>query len=726
MQQTEIPLGDAIFRNLEPNIKVAVDYEKYMDNFLEGRRELHDLEFLNITDGYRLIQKFFMSDRNETSKAWAKRIREKYLNLYDILHGLGQPEIKQSMELNDVEKEQIFEEVTEKDKNGNVVNVLFQKLAQRIMKKYKFYYRAEFDEFLYYDANDGIYTYGASSFIAKLVREILSDKSTTHIVNEVVAYIRDVSLGSEIITSSDFINLKNGVLDWKNLRLLPHSEKYYFRAVLPFRYNFHSRKTRFFDVLEEITKDNTEKALKVMETYAWAFIPGYPIQKTVAFFGVGNNGKSVLLSFLYALLGKENISSTPLQTLCNNRFAVPGLRGKLMNIAGDVSDSTLYDTSIFKNLTGGDEVEGEIKGLQRRPKFVNEAKMLFAFNRLPNTWDQSRAYYRRFELIEFIQDFTGRNDPGLVKKITAESDLQAVFNMIVEIFLPVLSQKLGFFKQETIEQTTQRYKLNSNPALAFIDDMIEPNPDMEIEAKELYIKFLSWCEIKGITPVSSETLGRTLMKKSDIAVFHKLKQKDGVRSYYYVGVSIKDTNDQNAKKSDQVSDHVPKNLCTFREALKHYIESEWVKQSDHVEYVFCTPTTCSILHVLGVQKTYATYALRKPIDEKTTLITDSNSSDHVRELKNPNMITPSGNTENLRLSTMHDINTKINAGLYECNNSNVSNKSKADYIKVTILQDQSIAWTDQDWYLHKNDIVFLDPGLVNLLEQRGIARRLAF
>ena len=630
VESYSIPKTDVIYRNKNAGEIIPNDlvlYEKYLDPFLKGKRKINRIDLLNISDGYRIFQESITRSirtdhgNTETLINIGKRIKENFLKIWDISLQFDQPSDPYVMELTEAEKEEWKKGVAEEDRYGNPLPVKFQKLATKLSKKYTFVFRPDFNEFLYYNSKEGTYSYGAAEFISKNVREILGERSTTHIVNEIVAYIRDLSLRTEpdFSTPPYLINLVNGVLDWKNLKLLPHSPDYNFRTVLPFEYNVHARDSRFFKVLEEITKDDMDKALKVMETYAWAFIPGYPIQKAVAFFGTGNNGKSVLLNFLYALLGRENTSSTPLQTLCNNRFSVPGLRGKLMNIAGDVGDAALYDTSMFKNLTGADEVEGEIKGLQRRPKFVNEAKMVFGFNRLPSTWDQSRAYFRRFELIEFIQDFTGREEHDLLQKITKKRDLQAVFNLIVEVFLPILSDKLTFHRQDSIEETTQRYKLNSNPALAFIDEMLEPSPDKEIEGKDLYNRFFEWCKEKGITAVSPQSFGNTLLKHSEMAVYHKNKQKDGTRKYYYIGIAIKDIEPEEDKNAYTLGSD-KKSICTFWEAVNSYVETYSSKTTTYTSYTFYTPRTCNSEYSKRVENVYEVYAVKKYNTTKTPLV----------------------------------------------------------------------------------------------------------
>ena len=670
IENYEIPKRDTIYRNKNMKYLTAAEIPKfmlYLDPFLIGSRKIHTKDIINITDGYILFVKFLISERStnkEQRKAADSKINElkkKFLKIQDIANGYDQPFNPDSMKLSEIEIDEWRDEIIERDKYGHVESIKHQKLGTKLLNRFEFIYIPNFKEFLYYDESCGYFRPGAREFISQKAREILKEESTTYIVNEVVSYVRDLSLTNdeEFKPAPGLINMKNGVYDWKGRRLLAHSSEYHFRTSLPFSYNIHARKSQFFKVLQEITQDDLEKALIVLEVFGWMLIPGYPIQKAVAFFGTGNNGKSVILNFIQSFLGRENVSNTPLQTLCNNRFAVPGLRGKIANISGDVGSATLYDTSTFKQLTGGDEVEGEIKGLQSRPKFMNEAKMVFAFNRLPNTWDQSKAFYRRFKLVELIQDFSNRDDKDLINKITKESDLQAVFNLIVEVFLPALASKLEFHNQETVEETTQRYKINSNPGLAFVEEMLEPNPDSEVEGRELYNLFTDWCKREGISPISPEAFGRTLLKNSEMAVYHKLKQKDGVRSYYYIGINIKDTDGENGK-SDQVKGNDKKNMITLKDALNYYVKTYCKEQSDHGSYVFYTlKNKLEVIQYRNIEKTYEPYAPKNFNLKQIQSSTEEKMSDHVFSQEGENLITSA--------DTIHEgvTNEALNHGITE-------------------------------------------------------------
>jgi hypothetical protein len=43
-------------------------------------------------------------------------------------------------------------------------------------------------------------------------------------------------------------------------------------------------------------------------------------------------------------------------------------------------------------------------------------------------------------------------------------------------------------------------------------------------------------------------------------------------------------------------------------------------------------------------------------------------------------------------------------------------------VPVLIIEDINVAWNDRDWFLHKQDLVYLDTALAKILLERGIAK----
>ena len=60
-------------------------------------------------------------------------------------------------------------------------------------------------------------------------------------------------------------------------------------------------------------------------------------------------------------------------------------------------------------------------------------------------------------------------------------------------------------------------------------------------------------------------------------------------------------------------------------------------------------------------------------------------------------------------------------GSFEQENPRVKTRIQ---ILVLILKDLNVAWNDRDWYLHSQDLVYLDEELASILVERGIAREL--
>jgi putative DNA primase/helicase len=80
--------------------------------------------------------------------------------------------------------------------------------------------------------------------------------------------------------------------------------------------------------------------------------------------------------------------------------------GKIVNICGDIPDSKMHKTKIFKKLTSGlDLIDGENK-YQDSFVFKNTAKLVFSANSLPEV-ERDKAYYRRWQLILFPNNFEG-------------------------------------------------------------------------------------------------------------------------------------------------------------------------------------------------------------------------------------------------------------------------------------------------------------------------------
>ena len=144
---------------------------------------------------------------------------------------------------------------------------------------------------------------------------------------------------------SEFINVPNGMLDWRTRGLRDHSPDYHSTVQLPVEYDEHATCPRFERFLAEVLpKDCYEPAGDspgfIWEVIGYTLYSGNPLHIAVLLLGSGRNGKGVLIRVLKRLLGARNCTTVRLHDLIENRFRAATLFGKLANLAGDL-DSTL-------------------------------------------------------------------------------------------------------------------------------------------------------------------------------------------------------------------------------------------------------------------------------------------------------------------------------------------------------------------------------------------------
>ena len=99
-------------------------------------------------------------------------------------------------------------------------------------------------------------------------------------------------------------------------------------------------------------------------------------------------------------LGDQNVSHASIQELNNARFAIADLHGKLANVCADLKAEKLTSTGTFKILVSGDTIRAQKKHGQPFD-FRNIAKLIFSANEIPESNDQTYAYFKRWIVLLF-------------------------------------------------------------------------------------------------------------------------------------------------------------------------------------------------------------------------------------------------------------------------------------------------------------------------------------
>jgi len=377
-------------------------------------------------------------------------------------------------------------------------------LAEYMSREVKAFYSAE----QYYVYNEGVYTAVPDLEARRMARSYMNPRYTLMSnITDAEGQWRMLCMKPlrEINANPYIVNVKNGLYNVLDGSFAPHDPAFLSTVQLNVRYAPGSACPRFMRFLTE-SLGEAEIPL-VQEMLGYFLIPVNKAQKSFVIVGEPGAGKSkLLLTLNEILLGQQNVSNIPWQGL-NERFKTAELFGKLANIFADLPTKNIDDNGIFKALVGEDFLTAERKN--KDPfTFQPYARLLFSCNAIPRNYgDKSEGFYRRLIIIRFSQPVPEeQRDAELLDKFAAEAD--GIFLFAVEGLRRLIGNKYRFSETEATRAEVQRYRVDSNSVLSFVEDCCKLAPDAETERGELFNHYREYCRNAGLSPVSQKTFNK--------------------------------------------------------------------------------------------------------------------------------------------------------------------------------------------------------------------------
>ena len=274
----------------------------------------------------------------------------------------------------------------------------------------------------------------------------------------------------------------------------------------------------------------------VLEMIALCFIKdNFLLQKAFMNTGSGSNGKSVLFSIMYSMLGNENVSTKTIHDFDNNQFVGAGLDRKLANICADVGSKGITSTEALKKIIGGDSIECEYK-FQMSYSFIPYADLIFSANDVPHVEDTSDGFARRFELIEWTKSFYGADRDHTVQTIKHDpEELSGIFNKLIPIFDYLFKhQKLMY--ESTVADARIAWLKKSDTVLRFIDDMCITNRKYYTAVSALRNAYEKFCAENELNDVDNKDFIRRMVRHG---CTNKSKKEEGDVYKAWYGICLK-------------------------------------------------------------------------------------------------------------------------------------------------------------------------------------------
>lgn len=306
----------------------------------------------------------------------------------------------------------------------------------------------------------------------------------------------------------ELLNLENGMLNWITGELIEHDPKYMSTIRIPVVYNPEATCPEIDKFLNDVIYPD---CIPIIEEFAgYCLVPDTRFEKALMLTGSGANGKSTFIKLIIALIGKSNVSNIPLQELADNRFKRAELFGKLVNCFADLSTKEIENSSYFKTVVSGDEIDAERK--HKDPfSFRPFARLIFSANEIPRARDKTYAYYRRWLIIPFPNQFDeNKADKGLLARLTTPEELSGFLNKALA-GLRRLFVNEQFSSSPTVESALDSYKTANDSIAAFVSDCCMLDPGMFVSKQSIYEAYKKYCADAGYGAVSNRKFYERLL-----------------------------------------------------------------------------------------------------------------------------------------------------------------------------------------------------------------------
>lgn len=371
---------------------------------------------------------------------------------------------------------------------------------------------------------NGVFARGAEAVVVDECRAALWDEVNAHRATNVKDNIRmavRTSYDNLNPRSRDLINVRNGMLEWRTGKLLPHDPSYLSTMQINADWIPDTKSDQLDTFFSSLLPDDEIQLL--LEFIGYLLMPDTSFGKCLVLVGEGGNGKSTVLELIRHLLGGEaNVASYSLHSLTEDRFTVANIFGKLANFFDDLDTKAVENTGVFKSIVTGNPIKGEEKG---KPPFHFKpfARLVFATNFMPRANDRSQGFFDRLMFMRFERRVRASQaeifkyhevlaaTPGLMPAMLARA---------VE-GLRRLHDQRGFTKSKSCADSLEEYRRECNSAYDFLQENCTfEDPTAWTPKSDIYDNYKAWAKEAGRKFMSEREFNKTVVGLNVVSVRH--------------------------------------------------------------------------------------------------------------------------------------------------------------------------------------------------------------
>ena len=377
--------------------------------------------------------------------------------------------------------------------------------------------------------------------LKKLKAFALACERHATIVNITKAAERLLAALPEELDADDYvINCTNGALDLKTLKLHPHSPvdritKQAAAAYLP------GEQCPMFDkFLNEIMLGDKDLVEYLWWVLATCLTGDVSMQKFFIFYGVGANGKSVLMSVVRGYMGDYAIVAMP-GTFIEKKGGdgipndLAALKGARLVSDIETKQSVLLNENRVKAISGNEDMSARI--LYHEPfTFKPKGKLVLVTNHKPIIQGTDNGLWRRIVGIPFRAVIPPEKQNPKLGEIILAAERDGIFTKAAQYCNKWLK---GWTPPtpEIVKAFTLEYQQDMDVIGLFLEDCCVQGESLTVPFGSLYSAYQRWAMREGYKSALTSTMFGIKMRERG---FQQVRANDEKRTRAYKGLHVVD------------------------------------------------------------------------------------------------------------------------------------------------------------------------------------------
>ena len=307
------------------------------------------------------------------------------------------------------------------------------------------------------------------------------------------------------------LNCPNGTLDLRTGELRPHNQADLITKLCPTPYDAQAACPLWEAAILRHMDGSKNLVQFLQRLYGYCLTGDVSEQIFVIFYGKGQNGKSLALNTIRAVMGPDySLGLTTEFLMIKKQAEHPtermDLKGRRLCVAIETEDGQRLSEAFVKYLTGSEPVKGRHM-YSDFVEFIPTHKIILACNHRPRIKSQDYAIWRRIRLVPFTVTIPSKErDKQLPNKLLAEAP--GILAWIVRGCLEW--QRDGLGDPLDVQAATENYRADEDTLGLFLDECCTLHPRAQARASELLDAFQKYTGDKGMT---STRFGRLLTER---------------------------------------------------------------------------------------------------------------------------------------------------------------------------------------------------------------------